>query len=171
MKPNNTNNFKELNDSNLQKNSFEVPDNYFNNIEDIVFAKLKAEVLYKNDTPEIPNDYFDEIDSTILKKITPKNKVISLRNRIIKIGAPIAIAASILFAVILTNNSQAVTFDSLSTADLDYWIEQEIINDTEIAIIFNENELSDIYLETNASEDEIFNYLKNNEIENLIYEN
>jgi len=171
MKPNKTNNFKELNDSNLQKNSFEVPDNYFNNIEDIVFAKLKAEVLYKNDTPEIPNDYFDEIDSTILKKITPKNKVISLRNRIIKIGAPIAIAASILFAVILTNNSQAVTFDSLSTADLDYWIEQEIINDTEIAIIFNENELSDIYLETNASEDEIFNYLKNNEIENLIYEN
>ena len=165
------NNFKELKNSSLQENSFEVPEDYFNSLEDTVLAKLRAEVLYKNETSEIPNDYFDQIENNILQKIKPKGKVISLRSRILKIATPIAVAASILLAVVLTNNSKSVTFDSLTNADIENWIQQETINETEIASIFLDEELTDFYLETDISDSDMLDYLNENEIENLIYEN
>ena len=165
------NNFKELKNSSLQENSFKVPEDYFNNLEDVVLAKLKAEVIYKNETSEIPKDYFDTIETDVFQKIKPKGKVISLRSRIIKITTPIAVAASIILAIVLTNNSNTVTFDSLTNADIENWIEQEIINETEIASIFLDEELTDFYLETDISDNDMLDYLNENEIENLIYEN
>ena len=165
------NNFKELKNSSLQENSFQVPEDYFNNLEDVVLAKLKAEVIYKNETSEIPKDYFDTIETDVFQKIKPKIKVISLRSRILKIATPIAVAASIILTVVLTNNSNSVTFDSLTNADIENWIEQEIINETEIASIFLDEELTDFYLETDISDNDMLDYLNENEIENLIYEN
>ena len=171
MKNHSLNNFKELKNSSLQKNNFEVPEDYFNNLEDTVIAKLKAEVLYKNDTSDLPEDYFDKIETEVFQKIKPKSKIISLRNRILKIVTPIAVAASIILAVVLTNNSKSITFDSLTNADIENWIEQETMNETEIASIFLDDELTDFYLETDISDNEIFDYLNENEIEHLIYEN
>ena len=105
------NNFKEFNNSTFQKNNFEVPEDYFNSLEDSVLAKLKAKVIYKDETSELPKDYFDEIENNVLKKLKSQRKVVSLRSRIIKIVTPIAVAASIILAIVLTNNSNTVTFD------------------------------------------------------------
>jgi hypothetical protein len=170
MENNSLNNFKGLKNKKLRENRFDVPKDYFNSFEDVVMAKLKAEVLYKDEISKIPKDYFETLENDVIQKVTPETKVISLRRRLLKIITPVAVAASIILAIVLTNNSKSVTFDSLTNADLEQWINQETINDAEIATIFLEEELTAIYFETDVTNSEILNYLNQNEIE-ITYEN
>ena len=84
----------------LKENSFKVPENYFNSVEDTVFEKLTSEILplkTLNQEFKIPADYFNTIEEGVLAELkirnllkedvksgfeTPPNYLDSLENKI-----------------------------------------------------------------------------------------
>jgi hypothetical protein len=156
---------------NSKENNFAIPDDYFESVEDIVLTKLKSEAL-KNKTTTIPDNYFNSIEDKVLNKLkSNKNtKLISLS----KIITPIAIAASLLLIIYLnTFNNNTLTIDSISTAAIESYFEenQNNIDITSIASLYNENELNDESFDIEISNTEVENYLSEEDLENIIYEN
>ncbi len=150
-----------------------IPKNYFNSIEDIVIAKLKAKTLQKDNTTTVPKNYFETIENTILNKINVKPKATLFKNKIVKLVAPIAIAASILVAFILKNNTNTITFSSLATSEIEYWITNEstTIDALSIASIFPDIELNRNNLESLITTEEFLEYLNQEDLEEIFYEN
>jgi hypothetical protein len=151
-----------------------LPKNYFNSIEEIVIARLKAEVVQNNNEHNIlPNDYFDSIEDVVLSKIKSKPKIISLKSSILKFVVPIAIAASLLLIFILNHNSNAVTFDSLAISEIENWIDNGIIDidASSIASMYPDIELNNDYFSSSISDTEVLEYLYEEDLNEIIYEN
>jgi hypothetical protein len=151
-----------------------LPENYFNSIEDIVIARLKAEAV-KNDNEHtiLPDDYFDSIEEVVLTKIKSEPKVISLKSNILKFVAPIAIAASLLLIFILNYSTNAVSFDSLAISEIENWIDNGTIDidASSIASMYPDIELNDDYFSSSISDTEVLEYLYEEDLDELIYEN
>ena len=167
----------ELKSENLLKKetteTFKTPENYFNSIEDMVLAKLKATAIQNNTESTIPKNYFDTLEDQVLSKIKTTPKVISLKSRFIKFAAPIGIAASLLLVFVLNNNSTTVTFESLASSEIETWIDNGSIDidALSIASIYPEIELNSEMYSVSLSDDEVLEYLNDEDLENLIYEN
>lgn len=158
----------------LDKSGFETPENYFNAIEDIVIARLKAEVVQNNHEKVKPSEnYFDSIEDRVLTKIKTTPKVISLKSKIVKFAVPITIAASLLLVFILNDNSNAVTFDSLSISEIENWIENGTIDidASSIASMYPDIELDNDYFSSSISDNEVLEYLYEEDLDEIIYEN
>lgn len=157
----------------LKNSAFEIPENYFDSVNDVIIAKLKAEALQNNKNDTIPKPYFDSIEDVVLNKIKSKSRVFSLKNNIIKYAAPLAIAASLLFLIILNNSNNTITFDSIATSDIEASIEDGLIDiDAEnLATIFSDIELDDSDLMASLSDDEVLDYLSNEDLDEIMYEN
>lgn len=157
-----------------KKHNFAIPHDYFNSLENIVITKLKAESIQKNKTDEIPSNYFNEIENKIINKLESKkrSKVVSLKT-ITKIIAPIAIAASLLLLVYLNSTSKPFTIDSLSTASIENYFEngQNNIDILSIAALYTVDELNKESFDTNITNAEVENYLSEEDLEEIIYEN
>ncbi len=153
--------------------AFDKPDNYFDTVEDIIIVKLKAEALHAPKNEDIPKTYFDSIEDVVLNKIKTKSKVISLKSSIIKYAGTLAIAASLLLLIILNTKDNAVTFDSIATSDIEESIEDGLIDiDAEnLVTIFSDIEINDNYLMASLSDDEVLEYLNNEDLDEIIYEN
>ena len=161
---------------NSKKNIFKTPKNYFNSVEDIVIAKLKAEVLTKNNTNnEIPKDYFNEVEASIFSKINSENKpkVILLKSRVLKFILPVAIAASFLLIIILNSNSKTVTFDSLASKDIVNYFENDnaTFDPLTVASLYTESELDNENISTTITNEEVVEYLTEEDLEQITYEN
>lgn len=154
-------------------NAFKTPENYFDTVEDLVLTKLKAEALQNDEKTVISKNYFDSIEDTVLNKIKSKTKVFSIRRSITKYIAPIAIAASLLLILILNNNSEAPTFDSIATTEIENWIYNGNvdIDALSIASIYTDIELDIDNFSASLSDDEVLEYLNNEDLDELIYEN
>ena len=173
--------FAELKAENLQnettKKAFKTPENYFDSLEAIVIAKLKAEAIQLGNehSNEIPEEYFKAVEETIFTKIKTTPKLISLKSRFTKIIIPIAIAASLLLIVTLNTNSNqnSISFDSLTTTDLENWIENGNIDIDALtmASIYSDIELNDDSYTSSISDEEVFDYLNNEDLELIIHEN
>jgi hypothetical protein len=162
-----------LENKNLQKKPFKVPNGYFDTVENIVLAKLKAEVMNKGNTSAVPEGYFESIDNNILAEIKqPKTKVISLKSRMVKIIAPIAVAASLLLVVVLSTNKQHYTFEDLTSNDIEQFIETETItfDEVELAMVIDDEDLSEFEHSSTYSNEEILEYLNDSDIEFLNFE-
>lgn len=155
------------------QNPFIVPDNYFNSIEDIVITKLKAEALHIKNSNSIPENYFETLENKVLSEIKTTPKVISLKSKFIKYVAPIAIAASLLLIFVLNNSSTNVTFASLSSSEIENWIDNGSIDidALTIASIYPEIELNDEIYSESLSDEEVLEYLYQENLENILYEN
>jgi hypothetical protein len=158
-----------------QKETFKTPDDYFDNVEDIVIAKLKAEAIQNKNiyNTETPKDYFNSVDETIFSKIKTETKVVSLKNRLTKIIAPLAIAASLLLIFTLNNQEKSITFESLATSDIENWIYNGNveIDALSIASIYPNIEISDIIYTSTVTEEEYIDYLNSEDLELIMYEN
>ncbi|MFK5957687.1 MAG: hypothetical protein QM495_02340 [Lutibacter sp.] len=171
--------FTKLKIENLQKYStkkrFKTPENYFNSVEDIVIAKLKAEAIQieNKSTLEVPKDYFNSIDENVFTKIKSEAKIISLKNTLTKIIFPITIAASLLLIITLNTNKDLISFGSLATTDIENWIENGNIDidDLTIASIYSDIELNNDNYALSISDEEVIDYLNNEDLELIIYEN
>ena len=153
--------------------AYSVPDNYFNSLEDIVLTKLKAEAIQQeNKSSVLPDNYFNSIEDSVLGKIKT-SKVISLRNRIVRIAAPIAIAASLLLIFTLNNNTNSITFESLAISDIEDWIDSGNldIDASSIALLYPEIEINDENYGATISDDEVLEYLFEEDLEEIIYDN
>ena len=160
-------------DFKISKKTFTTPENYFESIEDIVIAKLKSEVIHKNIESSIPKNYFDSIEETVLTKIMASPKTIQLKTRFIKFIAPIAIAASLLLVFVLNNNSTNVSFDSLTLNEVENWIANGSIDydALSVASMYPEIELKNEIFTISISDNEVLDYLYEEDLEAIIYEN
>lgn len=151
---------------------FKTPSNYFDTIEDIVITKLKSEIIQKHATLEIPENYFDTIEDKVLDKIKKEPKVFSINKKIFKILAPIAIAASFLIIFVLNNDSTNYTFDSLSSNEIENWINDGGIDieSVNIASLYSEMEITNEVFSSEITDDEVFEYLGDVNLNEIIFE-
>jgi len=159
----------------INSKTFKTPKNYFDSIENIVIAKLKAEVILdKNENLDtIPIDYFETLENKVISKIKATPRVISLRRKFIKYVAPIAIAASLLLVFVLNNTPATVTFDSIASSEIESWIDNGNIDidALSIASLYPEIELNDEMYSNSLTNEEILDYLYEENFEDIIYEN
>lgn len=166
----------EIKSKNLTKQTnaanFKTPNNYFDSLEDLVITKLKAETFKTDENTVIPKNYFDNLEENVLSKLKPKSKIITLK-KIAKYVAPLAIAASFLLIFILNNNSQNISFESIASSEIEEFIENGSINfDAEsLTLVFPDIELDDTDFISSISDSAVLDYLNENEIEELFYEN
>lgn len=157
----------------LRKNPFEIPNGYFDSVEDIVLAKLKAEAMNKVNCSSVPDGYFETFEETVISEIkTSKPKVISLKSRVVKIMAPIAITASLLLVFILSSDNQLYTFEDLTSSDIEQWIENEDItfDEIELALVIEDSDLSGFEHSSKYSDEELLEYLNESDLELLNFE-
>ena len=155
--------------------TFKTPENYFSSVEDIVIAKLKAEAIQNTveNTSKIPENYFSSIEDAISTKLKTNSKVISLKSKFARVVAPLAIAASLLLIFILKNDTTTLTFDSLTSSDIENWIDNGgiDIDALSIASIYPEIELNNDMYSATLSDNEVLNYLYEEDLDEIIYEN
>lgn len=154
----------------LDKSAFNLPQGYFDSVEDSVISKLKAEALYNETNETIPADYFDDLEDQVLSKIKSKSKIISLKT-IARYIAPLAIAASFLLLFLLNTSENSITFESLETAEIEQFIDIGIIEIDEeaLASAFSDITLTEDQLSTSLSDEEVLNYLIEENLELIFY--
>ena len=151
---------------------FKTPENYLDSVENEVITKLKSEVLQNKKADNIPPNYFNSVENNVLNKINSERKIITLK-RVTKIVAPIAIAASLLLVFMLNSTPKTTNFNSLDIAEIEQLIENGFVDiDTEsLAIAFSDIDFSTDNLSATISDDEVLNYLYEEDLESIIYEN
>ena len=127
---------------------FSTPSNYFDDLEDVITTKISQENFAKETAFKTPENYFINLENNILAEITLKEKevkVISFKERILKL-IPIAAAASVVLFIGLNsfvfNTNEELTLDTLSDNDIEYWLDVNTLNSTDIALVL-ENEILD----------------------------
>lgn len=161
------------------QNSFKAPKNYFENFEDSFFESLENQ-HHKSvkSTLKVPENYFENFEQKVLSKLknTTENKevkVISLRSRIMKISTTIAVAASLaLFFIFNQQQNDDLSFDSLALSEIEEWIDQDKLDldAYQIAAVYTETKLQPNLLEAAINEDDLEEFLKNENINELLYE-
>jgi len=153
------------------KTGFEIPNGYFDALEDKVMSKLITE-----DTNDIPEGYFDTIEDRVFEKIKNEEpKVISLKNRFVKIATPMAIAASILLLITLQlfNTNQEDIFANLETSEIETWINNGDLDLStfEITSVYSDANFENLELYDAYSDDDLMEYLGDIDLESFILTN
>ncbi|MDC9723315.1 MAG: hypothetical protein PSN34_11195 [Urechidicola sp.] len=160
-----------LSELKAMKTGFEVPNGYFESLEDKVISKIKSDVI-----KDIPEGYFDTIEDRVFEKIKREDpKVISLKSRLVKIAAPLAIAASILLLITLQlfKTSNEDIFANLETSEIETWINNGDLdlNTFEITSVYNDANFENIELYDSYSDNDLLEYLDDIDLESLILTN
>ena len=162
------------------KSGFTTPKDYFENVENDFFTKLSENSLPNQTGFNTPESYFENLEDTILAKVElPKKevKVISLKKKIFRIIPMVAAASIVLFIglnAFIFNKTEENPFDNLADSDVENWISNHInlIEDTDIAFTYTDIDFDESELIPNSiSNDELENYLSNQENISLILEN
>jgi hypothetical protein len=130
------------------KNSgFSTPVDYFNNLEDAIHGKLSEDSFAKKAAFNVPDYYFNKLEDNILSKvIEKKTKVISFKEKVLKM-IPYAAAASIILFIGLNsfvfNSSEELTIDSLSDNDVAYWLDANTLNANDVTLLLQEEILEE----------------------------
>ena len=162
----------------IKNPGFKAPSkDYFDSLEDAVFARLKAEDL-KEVVGEhgfsAPEGYFSKIEDNILDQVKPEEnevKVVSLFNRKrLMYMSGVAAAILILFAVFINRSPEAE--QELDMELVETYILDQDISTYELASLLTEEELqsinTDILEETFEDEDLEDYLLENVDLENII---
>jgi hypothetical protein len=150
-----------------KKTGFSAPLDYFNNLEEVIGAKLYEEQLPKENGFKVSDTYFNNLEDNVLAKVSfskKETKIISFKEVI-----PYATAASIVLFIGLNsfvfNTDKELTLDSLSDTDIEYWLDSNTLNTNDISIIFEDDllEENDFYFTTIKDEtiEEYINSLDN----------
>jgi Glu-tRNA(Gln) amidotransferase subunit E-like FAD-binding protein len=152
--------------------TFKTPEDYFENFEDLTFSKLKATALLTNEHSNIPTDYFKTVEDRVFTRLKEEKKVISIK-KLVGYIAPLAVAASLLLIFTLNTKQETVTFDSLATAEIEAFINSGLVDldPDNVTAAFTDVELANTSLTTSLTENEVLDYLANEDIETFIYEN
>jgi len=159
--------------SSHSKNTFKTPHNYFDSIESIVISKLKSESIHGNNNKAVPDNYFDSIEDNVFNKLKSSSKGNFIKVQFLKYVAPLAIAASLLLVFLLNNNTNSVTFDSLTFTEIENLINEGSIDIDEfnISALYSEVEFDNEINSTLLSDDEVLDYLYEEDLDEIIYDN
>lgn len=166
-----------LSEISLKENPFNIPENYFETIEDGVLAELYAEKLEKTFTKnnfKTPTNYFENEDELLIKLPTEKSTSKVFSKKVIQLITSISIAASIgLFFYFQNTQNETVTIDSIATSDIEQSINAGLIdiNQVTLAQAFPDIDLSTNDNTLSISDSELQEYLHGENIETIIYEN
>lgn len=160
-----------------KKSGFKVPKDYFETLEDDVFAKLTTDDFEIETGFEVPNNYFDGLENQILAKISSEEKevkVIPLRTKIANFASIAAAACILLFVGFhFFGTSETNSFENLPISDVVNWAENNMVmidnydlNNAFEVSDFDENEL----LSSEISDETIENYLTNADTSTLLNE-
>lgn len=152
---------------------FNMPDNYFNDLENDLMSKLIVEDLPEKCGFETPEHYFDSLEDQILNKIngetkTSEPKVISLRKRIVKFTSFAAAASVVLFITFQFINIPTTTEETNIT--IDEWFENSDVTTDELALLFDDQDFSENDLSYASDENGIEDYLDNIDNSSLLDE-
>ena len=162
-------------------NPFKVSANYFADFEDALLESLESQNNQSlKSTLKIPDNYFESFEQKVLSKlqndpIEKEIKVISLRSRIIKISATVSVAVSLVMFFIFNpfqQKSNELSFDSLAMSEIEKWIEQDHLelDAYQIAAVYKETKLQPNLLKSTVNEVELEDFLVNEKIDELLYE-
>lgn len=166
MKPEQKHNETFLTNKVDKKHGFSVPKDYFSSLNDEISAKISTDSF--SDAPgfDVPENYFENLEQKILEQVAPKTKeikVISLKDRVLKIIPYVAAATVLLFITLNTfdfNFDEKITLDSLSDADFEYWLDSNSLNATDIAIVLDEEVLDEnSFYYTDLEDENIEDYI------------
>lgn len=153
------------------KSGFVQPANYFADFEENFYSSLLRKSISKTEGYAVPDAYFENFEDKILSEVSEnKSKVISL-NKIIQRWAPLAAAAIIVIALVF--NLELSTSSEISNEEIVSWFERDYsrISNEDLITAFDDIDLNQINFSTNTiSEDEIENYLLNNNLNSLFEE-
>ncbi|WP_047547735.1 hypothetical protein [Psychroserpens sp. Hel_I_66] len=158
---------------NTKKTSgFKIPKDYFSQLEEEILNEISLKNKAETTGFIIPDNYFETLDQEIANKLTAEHnaKVFPLFNWK-KVMYATAIAASlVLMFNIFYNTSNPVTFDSLETASIENYLEQEDYTSYELSEFLTAEELNTTsFTDTEISEETIKDYLLDqSDIEDLI---
>ena len=155
------------------KSGFTSPKNYFDLVEESISIRLDLEV---NSTGfSVPDNYFKNIDQRILDNInaSKSGKIIKFStNKYLKILSYAVAASLLLFFSLRSLNSRDTMFDfeTIEISEIESWMDEDLITFSSFDI---SETFDDVYLTGvgDYSEDEIFDYLDGENIENLIIDN
>lgn len=169
---------------------FSVPDGYFDSLDskfgvlgsnaskDTAEQKVSADLkddrsllnLKKEGTGfKAPQDYFENFEPKVLTNVP--GKVVSLKSKTVRIIS-MAIAASVLLFFGIQYNymiPSSSTQLSLQEEDISNWIEMDLVelNSYDIAEAFDDIELDEI----SYTDEELYQYLNDVDLENIILDN
>ena len=157
----------------LEKPGFKAPSNYFEEFSDILFTKIDEEKFPEKTGFIAPDSYFENIEASVLSSIDlPKNKK-STKIRILYAISTVAAAIVLYFGLARYEQSETVTFDSLTSTDVESWIISGNMNiDSYDIASIETDEIWNTTLEIESlTNEEINNYLDTVEPEFLFLEN
>lgn len=151
------------------KTGFQVPENYFRNIEDDFSSKLIEDKFPEHNGFETPKAYFESLNDVIIKKTkSKKGKFLTFKRRKIKL---ISVAASIVILLFFGSNFIFNTNTELSTEEIISWLDMNAnsLSNEDIAFALTELNINDInpYLAI-KNEDIVESLLNSNDLDYLI---
>ncbi len=166
MKSELKNSIEFLNNKTKRNSGFIVPENYFFEIEEIVFAKITTSEFKKETGFTIPENYFNTLENNILDSVSTTNKqpkVIDFKTRILKIAPFVAAASIVLFITfqsIFSEKAVPFSLENISEQDIENWMELKSFTNTEIATAIGDdfldmNDFSFAEFQTETLEDYI----------------
>jgi len=158
---------------NIKKTGFKVPEDYFNNLEDIILSQQKMEELSDDSGFKTPENYFETLENRIIAKASKKetSKVISLFSKRNLVYAS-SIAAAILLLFNLSIFQSKLNWNTLDIQNVENYIIEEEMSSYEIASLLSDEELiEENFINYDFNDENIESFLLDNlDINDLINE-
>ncbi len=158
---------------NIKSNGFKTPEDYLDNFEDRLFERFKTKETIDdiNDSGfTTPEGYFNTIEDKIISQLNvDKKPLIRLKSRTTFYYIVGIAACFVLFFSLFFDNSRNISFDDLETVSIESYLYQEEYSDDELALLFNNEELSITdFSDYSLSEEMIDQFIEDLDIEELI---
>jgi hypothetical protein len=173
-------NIKELKKLGFTSPGFKVPENYFEEFSDGLFSKMKEEEEEEEKEGSIPKTtgfktperYFDHLEDSILSTIKNTARIRKSKTRILYTISSVAAALLLYIGTAKYNQSNIVTFESITITDVQAYIEAGNMSlDTyALASLDQDIDMNDL-LDDSISDEEINDYLNTIEPEFILIDN
>lgn len=159
-----------------KKTGFKTPDNYFNTFEEQLFNTLESKSSMQNIESHgfnVPQNYFETLDEKLESLIhsEKESKVIKVNWKRVVYTTSIAACLVLIFSLGF-NNSKNITFESIETASIETYIQEEDYTSYEIASLLDVAELeTENFTDKAIPDSDLENYLlEHSTLEDLIIE-
>jgi hypothetical protein len=156
----------------IKPSGFKVPNDYFSQVEEQILSEVQLKNTVDASGFDVPDSYFESLENKIFLKLEEEQdvKVIPLFSwKNVMYVSAIAACLVLMFNVFY-NASETITFDSLETASIENYLEQEDYTSYELAFLLTDDELNiNNFTDTEISEESLEDYLLDqSNIEDLI---
>ncbi|MFT4612239.1 MAG: hypothetical protein ACJA1H_001297 [Glaciecola sp.] len=156
----------------INTSGFKVPKDYFSQVEEQILSEVHLKNTFDTTGFDVPDSYFESLEHKIFQKLEEEQgvKVIPLFSwkKVIYVSA--MAACLVLMFNVFYNASETITFDSLETASIENYLEQEDYTSYELASLLTDDELDiNNFTDIEISEGSLEDYLLDqSDIEDLI---